>query len=175
MRTRGRLGGAPPPADVHEKEKLRASDSPASHVTLTGASTEDAAELARLHAAAFPPGAAWSAETITTLLGLSGVFGLRGAGGFILARRILDEAEILTLGVPQAHQRHGLARKLVEALVRAARKSEVKKLFLEVGAENAPALALYTKVGFQKAAERKGYYVRPGKPAEDAIVMVMQL
>ncbi|MGL1148090.1 GNAT family N-acetyltransferase, partial [Vibrio parahaemolyticus] len=45
--------------------------------------------------------------------------------GFVLAQMAADEAEILTLGVTPAHQRHGLGMKLVEAICRAARKSEV--------------------------------------------------
>lgn len=150
------------------------------YTSILWAGPEIAADLATQHKGLFPD--AWDAGSFEKLLAHPGsiaFFARVGAppqmAGFVLAQMAADEAEILTLGVPLAHQRHGLARKLVEALVRAARKSEVKKLFLEVGAENAPALALYTKVGFQKAAERKGYYVRPGKPAEDAIVMVMQL
>lgn len=150
------------------------------YTSILWAGPEISADLASLHKELFPD--AWDAAAFEKLLvhpGSIAFFARVGAppqmAGFILAQMAADEAEILTLGVPVAHQRHGLARRLVDALVRAARKSEVKKLFLEVGAENAPAIALYTKVGFQKAAERKGYYVRPGKPPEDAHVMVLQL
>lgn len=150
------------------------------YTSILWAGPEISADLSAMHKGLFPE--TWDAGSFEKLLSHPGsiaFFARVGAppqmAGFIVAQMAADEAEILTLGVPVAHQRHGLARKLVDALVRAARKSEVKKLFLEVGAQNAPALALYAKAGFQKAAVRKGYYVHPGKPPEDAVVMVLQL
>lgn len=150
------------------------------YTSILWAGPEISADLSAMHQGLFPEG--WDAAAFENLLSHPGsiaFFARVGAppqmAGFILGQMAADEAEILTLGVPIEHQRHGLARRLVDALVRAARKSEVKKLFLEVGAENAAALALYTKAGFAKVAERKGYYARPGKPPEDAIVMMMQL
>ena len=150
------------------------------YTSILWAGPEIAADLSAMHQGIFPE--AWDAASFENLLSHPGsiaYFARVGAppqmAGFILAQMAAEEAEILTLGVPVEHQRHGLARRLVDALVRAARKSEVKKLFLEVGSENQPALALYTKAGFAKVAERKGYYVRPGQPPEDAIVMMLQL
>ena len=44
-------------------------------------------------------------------------------------------------------------------------------LFLEVDADNVPAIKLYHRFGFIKVGERAGYYRRPdGKPAT-ALVM----
>lgn len=150
------------------------------YTSILWAGPEISADLAGLHEGLFPE--AWDAASFEKLLAHPGsiaFFARVGAppqmAGFILAQMAADEAEILTLGVPAAHQRHGLARRLVDALVRAAQKSEVKKLFLEVGAENVAALNLYTKAGFAKVAERKGYYTRAGKPPEDAIVMMLKL
>ena len=68
--------------------------------------------------------------------------------GFILGRLIADEAEILTLGVCENRQRRGIGQRLVEALGRAARKAEARRLYLEVAASNATALRLYQKLGF---------------------------
>lgn len=133
-------------------------------MTLTGAAPEDAPELARIHAAAFPAGAGWSADTITTLLGLSGVFGLQAPGGFILARRILDEAEILTLAVHPDARRQGLGAALVETATMAAAAAGAKVMFLEVAEANAPALALYAAAGFEQAGRRRDYYA-PGAHA----------
>jgi ribosomal-protein-alanine N-acetyltransferase len=50
-----------------------------------------------------------------------------------------------------------------------------KKLFLEVAADNAAALKLYTKLGFAKVSERKGYYPRPDGTPATAIVMARDL
>ena len=86
-----------------------------------------------------------------------------------------DEAEILTLGVRKDCQRNGIARRLVEAMARAARKAEVRRLFLEVGQSNAAALGLYQGLGFQQVGQRKGYYEHAGASAEDALVLALAL
>ena len=70
--------------------------------------------------------------------------------GFVLGQLAADEAEILTFGVGKDSQRHGIGRKLVEALARAAKKAEARRLFLEVAADNIPALVLYKRLGFQE-------------------------
>lgn len=131
---------------------------------LKTANAADAEALALTHAAAFPPGAAWNAGTIATLLGLEGVVGLAAPGGFILARRVLDEAEILTLAVRPEHRRQGLGEALVETAALVAAAAGARVMFLEVAEENAPAMALYAKAGFEKAGRRRDYYA-PGAHA----------
>jgi ribosomal-protein-alanine N-acetyltransferase len=67
--------------------------------------------MAAIHAEAFPPGEAWSAEIFAAQLGLPGVFGLIDErGGMILLRVAVDEAEILTLAVAPAARRQGMGR-----------------------------------------------------------------
>jgi ribosomal-protein-alanine N-acetyltransferase len=95
--------------------------------------------------------------------------------GFILGRLIADEAEILTLGVCESWQRRGIGQRLVEALGRAARKAEARRLYLEVAASNATAIRLYQKLGFAEIGRRKDYYERPGNPPEDAINLALAL
>ena len=53
-----------------------------------------------------------------------------------------------------------------------ARRSRARApCFLEVDADNVPAIKLYHRFGFVKVGERAGYYRRPdGKPAT-ALVM----
>jgi ribosomal-protein-alanine N-acetyltransferase len=97
------------------------------------------------------------------------------AVGFVLGQLAADEAEILTLGVGKDSQRHGIGRRLVEALARAAKKAEARRLHLEVAADNIPALVLYKKLGFQEAGRRKAYYQRAGAPAEDALRLALTL
>jgi ribosomal-protein-alanine N-acetyltransferase len=131
---------------------------------LTAATAEDATALAAIHATAFPPGAAWGAATFVTLLGLEGVIGLRAPGGFILARRVLDEAEILTLAVHPEHRQQGLGQALVETAALVVATAGAKVMFLEVAEDNAPAMALYAKAGFLRAGLRRNYYA-PGRHA----------
>jgi len=80
------------------------------------------------------------------------------AGGFVLARVIVDEAEILTLAVAPAVQRQGLARRLMTAAATRAASQGAACLFLEVSAANAPARALYAACGFTQVGRRRAYY-----------------
>lgn len=150
------------------------------HVSILWATPEYAPELARLHACIFTK--AWDAESFGRLLTHPGstsfiarVGKVPEAVGFILSQIAADEAEILTLGVHKDKQRHGIGGRLVEAIIRAARKAEVRRLFLEVGNRNTPALALYAKLGFRQTGVRKGYYEHAGDHPEDALILALDL
>src|SRR4029078_9312998 len=80
--------------------------------------------------------------------------------GFIIGRIAADEAEVLSIGVAPEWQKRGIGRRMVEGLVRAARRAEVKRVFLEVASDNLAAGALYHSLGFIPAGGRKGYYQR---------------
>jgi ribosomal-protein-alanine N-acetyltransferase len=141
---------------------------------LGAASAADAVALARTHAQSF--GAPWSAADFTALLESPGVFALAARdgieiGGFILARAVAGEAEILTLAVDPARRRAGVARALLQAAIAMAKARGAETLFLEVAADNAPAIALYAGAGFERAGLRRGYYARPGAEPVDALVL----
>ncbi|MBS7791055.1 GNAT family N-acetyltransferase [Roseococcus sp. SDR] len=95
---------------------------------------------------------------------MQGVVGLTAPGGFILARRVLDEAEILTLAVHPDHRRQGLGEALVETAAVVTAAAGARVMFLEVAEDNAPAMALYAKAGFERAGRRRDYYA-PGAHA----------
>ena len=135
-------------------------------MTLRFAEAAEAAALAALHRAAFPA-EAWDAPAIAALLALPGGFALRGEGGFLLARLAADEAEILTLAVIPAARRAGLGRALVEGACAFAGAQGARAMFLEVGEDNAAALALYAAAGFERVGGRRGYY----GPGRDAAVL----
>lgn len=146
------------------------------YVSLLWATPEHADEISRVHAGLFPK--AWDADAIQQMLNHPGSVGLVAAGGtprviggFVLAQVAADEAEILTIGVAGPWQRHGIATRLVEGAMRAAKKAGAARIFLEVGRRNASAMALYTKAGFAAAGERKGYYTLPDGSQEDAIIL----
>jgi [ribosomal protein S18]-alanine N-acetyltransferase len=63
-----------------------------------------------------------------------------------------------------------VARFLYQARLRGAESA-----FLEVSAENAPAIALYESAGFAKAGLRRGYYQTPEGQRIDALVLVRAL
>jgi ribosomal-protein-alanine N-acetyltransferase len=135
-------------------------------VRLRRALAADADALAAIHASAFPPGEAWDAKTMATLLGLPGVLGLLVDGeGLLLLRQAADEAEVLTLAVHPAARRQGLARALMETGMALLAGAGARALLLEVAEENEPALALYAGLGFTEAATRRDYYA-PGRHAK---------
>ena len=132
----------------------------------------DAAPLAGLHAASFPD--AWDAAAISKLLGMPGTFVFRHDDGFVMARTAAGEAEILTLAVAPAARGRGLGRALLEAAIARAQQMGAQTMFLEVGADNPHALALYAGLGFAKVGARKGYYSRASGSA-DALVLRLSL
>lgn len=91
--------------------------------------------------------------------------------GFVLARAVADEAEILTIAVAPDWQGHGLGRRLMDAVLSRVHADRVESVFLEVDEKNVAAIALYRKLGFFEVGGRKDYYrdVR-GRPSS-ALVM----
>jgi len=145
-------------------------------VSLLWAGPERAADIAVLHTRLFDP--AWDEASIRRLLdhpASTSFVATLGAPtdviGFVIGQIAADEAEILSLGVEQDRQRLGVGRLLVEGLARAVRRAEVRRVFLEVAADNSAALALYGSMGFEPNGRRKGYYARPGAAAVDAVTM----
>ena len=82
-----------------------------------------------------------------------------------------DTADVQTIAVRADQQGRGLGADLLEALVVEAGSRGASTLLLEVRADNAPALALYEKHGFERLALRRGYY----GPGRDAVVMRRRL
>ena len=140
---------------------------------------EDAAAMAEVHASAFD--APWSEADIRQLLTSPGGFGLLAAcagepaAGFVLARVIAGEAEVLTLAVDPGHRRGQIGLALMSAAIHLACESGAAAMFLEVAADNAAAAALYARAGFAEAGRRRGYYRRPGAAAVDAHVLRLDL
>ncbi|HET7084163.1 MAG TPA: GNAT family N-acetyltransferase [Rhizomicrobium sp.] len=135
-------------------------------------SAADTAPLAALHAACFAK--SWDAAEITAMLAAPGVFAFHNADGFVLARAAAGEAEILTLAVAPQKRGHGLGRALLQAAILRVQELGAQSLFLEVGADNPSALALYAGLGFAKVGARKGYYVTASGSA-DALVLRLPL
>jgi len=100
------------------------------------------------------------------------------AGGQVAGYGILsvgaDEAHLLNLCIDPDYRRRGLARRLLNHLLRLAREHYATICFLEVRPSNPGAIALYAGEGFRQVAVRRNYYpAREGR--EDAVVMTLQL
>ena len=85
--------------------------------------------------------------------------------GYVGSQTVLQEADMMNIAVADPHRRRGIARMLVEELIR---QLDAYQLTLEVRASNAPAIALYEKLGFTQVGLRKNYY---HKPKEDALIL----
>ena len=74
------------------------------------------------------------------------------------------EAEVHTIGVDPRFQRRGIGRRLLRDLL--ARADELgATTFLEVRTDNAAAIALYAREGFEIVGVRRRYYRPSGADA----------
>lgn len=92
--------------------------------------------------------------------------------GYILFNQILDEAEIYKIVVLKDFRKKQIAFKIFEFLLNELKKSDVKKIFLEVRKSNIPAINLYKKCGFIDIREIVDYY---SNPKENGIMMLKEV
>jgi Fur family ferric uptake transcriptional regulator len=153
-------------------------------VRIRSCGMQHAGVLARLHATLFDD--AWDAATFKELMAFPGSLAFAAAPGdtaadrvrpwgLILGRVVVDEAEILTLGVAKERRRLGIAERLIAKLCRVASRRGARHLHLEVAESNAAARALYARLGFEEMGRRRGYYERDGAPPEDAFNLRLAL
>ncbi|MDT0497017.1 ribosomal protein S18-alanine N-acetyltransferase [Algiphilus sp. W345] len=89
--------------------------------------------------------------------------------GYGLLTMAVGEAHLLNLCVSPERQRQGIARFVLEHLMRLARAANCTVMLLEVRRSNKAAMALYEAYGFQRVGLRKNYYpAEQGR--EDAFV-----
>ncbi|MDF2892434.1 MAG: tsaB [Clostridia bacterium] len=88
-----------------------------------------------------------------------------GYGGMWL---IVDEAHITNIAVHPDYRGQKIGKKIVEAMIAAAKGEGITSLTLEVRMSNTPAINLYKELDFKEVAIRKGYYSDTG---EDALIM----
>jgi RimJ/RimL family protein N-acetyltransferase len=67
----------------------------------------------------------------------------------------LDHVGELGMGVLKAYRRRGIGQALLERAIRESHTKGLEKVELEVFASNAPAIALYEKVGFMVEGRRR--------------------
>lgn len=88
--------------------------------------------------------------------------------GYVGSQTVIDESDVMNVAVHPDFRRRGIAEKLMEQLVGSLKAMGSHCLTLEVRASNAPAIALYEKLGFQEVGRRKNYY---RNPREDALIL----
>ena len=95
-----------------------------------------------------------------------------GVIGFLIARLVSDEMEILNLAVADQARRRGAGSLLVNEALAWGRRSGARGAFLEVRESNAVAVEFYRRRGFSEAGRRPRYYTGP---VEDALVLAIRL
>ncbi|NMM44957.1 ribosomal protein S18-alanine N-acetyltransferase [Rhodospirillaceae bacterium KN72] len=134
--------------------------------------------IAALYARSFDD--PWPEPSVRELMSTPGTWGLiaeRGGQpvGFLLGRVIVDEGEILSVGVDPTARRAGVGRALVSACMQVAQSQEAATLFLEVGEDNPAAQELYRALGFKTVGMRREYYRRADGTLVDASIMKVKL
>ena len=143
-------------------------------IELVAGDARDADAVDAIMSAAFDPryGEAWTRSQCLGILAMPGVWLTLARvdgepAGFALTRAIVDEAELLLIAVSPAHRRAGIGAALLRGVVADAQARGVRRLHLEVRANN-PAIALYAANGFAPIGVRRGYYRSRGGDVFDA-------
>ncbi len=92
--------------------------------------------------------------------------------GFLVARVIAPEIEILNFAVAPESRHHGVGTDLFDAALDWARSSGLTQAMLEVRSANAAALRLYHRRNFQIVGRRPHYY---SSPSDDALLLTAPL
>lgn len=134
----------------------------------------DSAWMAGMHAQCFDELQRWSASAMAGLLRqpLTRAIGISIHGipaGFIMARNVAGEGEILTLAVHPDYRRNGIASRLLHAFIEKETTHNLQSLFLEVMVTNQPAIDFYKAHGFEVISKRANYYQMPAGHAQKAM------
>ncbi|MCF7801517.1 MAG: ribosomal protein S18-alanine N-acetyltransferase, partial [Candidatus Marinimicrobia bacterium] len=78
--------------------------------------------------------------------------------GYYFLTRIVDEVELQNIAVPKRFQCRGIGRYMLEKIVNQCDAEQVERLYLEVREDNAAAIHLYERMGFECIGRRPGYY-----------------
>jgi ribosomal-protein-alanine acetyltransferase len=92
--------------------------------------------------------------------------------GFIVARKIADDIEILNFAVSPELRARGIGAMLLQQTLAWGKTFEAAHAILEVRASNAAALRFYEHHNFQTVGRRSRYY---NAPIEDALLLSAKL
>lgn len=127
---------------------------------------DDLEQIRQIEARSFP--APWSKEQISAEIGNIALVAEDGRiVGYLFARQVLDEVELLSLAVVPESRGQGIGKRLLSELIALVKAGQAVKIFLEVRESNSSAIRLYEKTGFRRFSIRKAYY----QDGEDAVVM----
>jgi tRNA threonylcarbamoyl adenosine modification protein YeaZ len=147
---------------------------PGATATTRLATPDDIPAMAAIHAESFKPG--WDEASLRSSLSISGagalVVELAGVVyGFVQFQTVTGEAEINTICVSPNYRRQHFGRDLLQGLIMLLQNSGLRKLFLDVAADNQAAIGLYHRFGFEQTGVRRAYYAS----GQDALLMVKDI
>ena len=141
--------------------------------TIRPASPADVAVVAGIECASF--GDPWSEDAFRELLEMrDAIFLVATRGipemvrGYVIARVVADEADVLNIAVAPAERGRGLGGELLDAGLAAVTHRGAREVFLEVRESNLAGLALYGSREFMTVSRRSRYY---RNPVEDALLL----
>lgn len=87
---------------------------------------------------------------------------------------LLDRHAHLGIALAKAYRGGGVGKKAMGlALEQAHRGLKLRKIVVEVRADNAPALSLYTRLGFRNAGVLAAHYIGRGAPDDVAVLELL--
>jgi len=92
--------------------------------------------------------------------------------GFVAARQVAGDAEILNFAVRSDARRRGIGARLLNEVLAWAKNARAEKIYLEVRESNQAARAFYERHGFRETGRRPRYY---DAPTEDALLLTLSL
>jgi [ribosomal protein S18]-alanine N-acetyltransferase len=124
-------------------------------------------------------GEAWTAAQCLSTLAMPGgqllIANCDGvAVGFALSRGVVDEEELLLIGVLKSVRRKGVGQQLVATLSQACLGLGRSIIFLEVREGNS-AHSFYSSMGFNPIGRRASYYKSTNGSKHDSITMALTL
>jgi len=144
-------------------------------VLLVDLTVDYLSRCADIHANSFSRG--WSDGALHEMILSNGMFGIAAVQGsqgpaqtvlgFILYRAAAGECEIITIAIAPEHRRRGVAKSLIDEMIRRCLTDRLNEIFLEVDETNLAAIGLYRKLGFKEVGKRKAYY--PSRDGEDTL------
>jgi [ribosomal protein S18]-alanine N-acetyltransferase len=130
---------------------------------------------------AFNPGfgEAWTAAQCLSTLAMPGSHLLIAKNGnetvgFALSRGVVDEEELLLIGVLRTTHRQGVGRQLITKLSQICIELGRSVIFLEVREGNS-ANSFYEYIGFNPVGRRPNYYRSADGSKYDSITMALSL
>ena len=86
----------------------------------------------------------------------------------------VEEAHLLTIVVPEDEQGKGYGKRMLNEMIRLAKKGAANTMYLEVRTSNKTAIQLYHQRGFNELGIRNNYYpAEHGR--EDALILALDL